>query len=442
MDERRVIHDPIHGGISLEGVFLDLMDRHEMQRLRAVKQLGMGSFVFPGANHTRFEHSLGVYYLAGRMSKALGLSEEDSREVTAAALLHDICHPPFSHTTESILEGEMGADHMYSATKLIRGEIEHCREEDRDILGDVPPISELLESAGISSEKVCNLITMPRSSREGQSSIFAIGDGTQSFFDSNNYAHQVIHGPVDADQMDYLVRDAHYTGVALGRVDTERLMSQMTVCNNNLVLKKGGIYAAEGLMVSRALMYSSVYYHKTVRIAELMLTKAANLSGIDFSDIHLMNDCEFMRKLITCESPAASRLARLVSHRKFYKNAYVRYSHDLAEGQSASLVRYSDPAKKTALESEIAERAGVEDGTVLVDIPSKSTLLSSLRVGKTDVSILDNDGKVRPITKYSPLAKSLQSREIFDWVIVVSTDGSQRREVEEAASRILSLDNA
>jgi len=90
----KTIHDPLHGSIRVEGVFLDLIDRHEMQRLRHIKQLGLGNLVFPGANHTRFEHSLGVYHLAGRMADAIDLSEEDSLTVRAAGLLHDVCHTP------------------------------------------------------------------------------------------------------------------------------------------------------------------------------------------------------------------------------------------------------------------------------------------------------------------------------------------------------------
>ncbi|NLL94175.1 MAG: HD domain-containing protein [Thermoplasmatales archaeon] len=442
MGKRRTIHDPIHGGITLDGVFLELMDRHEMQRLRSIRQLGMGSYVFPGANHTRFEHSLGVYHLSKRMAHALGLDETDTTEVAAAALLHDVCHPPFSHTTEDLLEGVLGSDHMESAVKLINGEIEHCRERDMDILGDVPPISKVLSDAGISPERVCELIALPKSRRDGQGSILDVGADRQAFFKTKDYAHQIIHGPVDADQMDYLMRDAHYTGVTLGAVDIERLMSQMCVGNNRLVLRKGGIYAAEGLMVSRALMYSSVYYHKTVRIAELMLTKAANMSGLDFSDIHLMDDCEFMARLVRCESPAASRLVRSLMHRRFYKNAYVRYSVDMDENELAQFVKYSDKANKAALEAEIAARAGVEEHAVVVDIPSKGALLSAARVGKTDVSIIDDDGRIKSITRYSPLAKSLQNRDVFDWVISVSAEARHRAEVAEAAAKVLALDDA
>ena len=118
-DGMKIIHDPVHGNIRVDGVFLDILDRHEMQRLRSVKQLDFGYLVFPGANHTRFEHSLGVYHLAGKMADAIELSDEDSMTVRAAGMLHDICHAPYSHTLEEIVEERTGLDHMDLARKLI-----------------------------------------------------------------------------------------------------------------------------------------------------------------------------------------------------------------------------------------------------------------------------------------------------------------------------------
>jgi len=98
MGARKMIQDPVHGSIPVDGLFLEILNRHEMQRLRRVRQLGMGNMVFPGANHTRFEHCMGVFHLAGRMASNIGLEREDSDTVRAAALLHDVCHPAFSHT--------------------------------------------------------------------------------------------------------------------------------------------------------------------------------------------------------------------------------------------------------------------------------------------------------------------------------------------------------
>jgi len=97
------IRDPVHGYVKLEGLALDLADTPQMQRLRWIKQLGLASLVYPGANHTRFEHSLGVYHLAGTMADHLGIGDEDKLKVGAAALLHDVGHGPLSHATEAAL---------------------------------------------------------------------------------------------------------------------------------------------------------------------------------------------------------------------------------------------------------------------------------------------------------------------------------------------------
>jgi HD superfamily phosphohydrolase len=321
----KVIYDPVHGSIKVDEPFLTILDRHEVQRLRGVKQLGLGNMVFPGANHTRFEHSLGTYYLAGRMAASIGLSEEDSLTVRMAGLLHDIGHTPFSHATEEITEHVTGTDHMEAAKKLIRGEIRTYQERDDDLFGSTPPISEMIEDNGISSEKVCDLITNPGSADDGLDAFS--GGKRASHFSSKDFIHQIIHGPIDADQIDYLVRDAHYTGVIHGKVDIDRLIGTMRVYNNRIVIEKGGTAAAEGLMVARSLMYSSVYFHRTVRMIRMMLLKSIEASSIDIGGIHLLNDAELMDSLIR-EGGIPSNIARSVRNRILYKNVITVFSED------------------------------------------------------------------------------------------------------------------
>ena len=158
MDRVKVVQDPIHGSISLDGPYLSVMDRHEMQRLRSVRQLGLSNLVFPGANHTRFEHCLGTYHLAGRMADGIGLDRDDSATVRMAGLLHDVCHPPFSHALEAVMERATGLDHMELARALINGRIPNHRSCDSDMFGDSEPMSEIMSRFGISSEEVCDEI--------------------------------------------------------------------------------------------------------------------------------------------------------------------------------------------------------------------------------------------------------------------------------------------
>ena len=435
-DGSKVIYDPIHGSIRVEGPFLSILDRHEMQRLRAVKQLGLGNMIFPGANHSRFEHSLGTYHLAGRMAASIGLSKEDSTTVMMAGLLHDICHTPFSHTTEEIVENATGTDHMQSAKKLITGEIRTYRERDEDLFGGVPPIAEILENNGISSEEVCSLIINPESV---DNRLDAFNGGRRvSHFSSRDFIHQIIHGPIDADQIDYLIRDAHYTGVIHGKVDIDRLIDTMRVYNDRIVIEKGGTAAAEGLMVARSLMYSSVYFHRTVRIIKMMLMKSIEASSIDVKGIYLWNDAELMEALIR-EGGTPSRIARSVQNRILYKKVATVFSEDASEELLEHLSQFTEYRKRKQLEGEIADRAGVDISDVVVDIPPRSILLSNISIGKTDVSILDPEGKVKTLIRLSPIAKALQARDTFGWALLIASPEEHKDAVLKASKKILNL---
>ncbi len=434
----KTIHDPIHGSIAVGGVYLDILDRHEMQRLRNIRQLGLSTLVFPGANHTRFEHSLGTFSLAGRMCDSMGMSADDARAVRAAAMLHDVCHPPFSHTLEQPLRDATGYDHMELSRRLIFGEVPTHLPRDDDALGGVEPISVLLEDAGIDPKFVCDLIAKPLSDTTGLDAFST--EAGQSYFKSKDYAHQVIHGPVDADQMDYLMRDAHYTGVVHGSIDIDRILTRMSIVNGQAVLEKGAVSAAEGLMMSRSLMYSAVYYHKTVKIVEAMLRRAAEISGLDLSNLYLLTDHELLSMLLSSEGRSAELAAKVV-RRDLFKKAFIAYTIDLCDGDREMLAEYASPKGRKTLEERIADAARIDPQDVIVDIPSRSVLLSKLKIGKTDVPIRDG-ARVRSITRYSAVAKALQARDTIDWAVMVSAPKEVSDVVAEASRKVLSLDNA
>lgn len=429
---RKIIFDPIHGSIVVDGVYLEILERHEMQRLRNVKQLDMGYMVFPGANHTRFEHCLGTYHLSGRMADALDLSEDEKRAVMAAGLLHDVCHPPFSHMMEELTVERTGMDHMDLARGLIMGDLRTYRERDEDLFGGTGSIAEILNDSGIDPKKVCDLISYPRS-RSGSDML-----SHMSFFPSGDYVHQIIHGPIDADQMDYLMRDSHYTGVSWGSIDLERILNTIRVHNDGIVVERGGIVAAEGLMVARSLMYSAVYYHTTARIIKMMLTKAVECSDLDVGDMYTWDDSDLTHALID-EGGTPSYLMRSVMSRNIYKSAVMIRSEDVDDDLACILAGYSDYGSRKALEAEIADRAGVDVSEVVVDMPSKSTILSKVKIGKTDVVIMDSNGKVKPITKLSSLAKGIQSRDPFGWKLMVASPISLVDRVSKATRKVLNL---
>jgi len=434
MERSKVIQDPVHGNIPIDGIFLDIMDRQEMQRLRYIRQLGLGYLVFPGANHTRFEHCLGTYHLSGRMAQAIGLSKEDSLTVRMAGLLHDVCHSPFSHSMEYHMEKALGMDHMDLARALITGKVPNHLKIDDDLLDGIRPIGEEISRYGIDPEEVCNLIAYPYSKSDNLDSFLEKHD----YFPSKDYAHQIIHGPVDADQMDYLMRDAYYAGISHGTIDCDRLINTMKVHNDRIVLRRGGMTAAEGLMVSRSLMYTSVYFHETVRIAERMLSKAVDAADIDLSEIYLWKDQDLVQNVISAGGKASNCMRRILN-RDINKKAFAVYSADMNEDIAARLLEFTTRERVVSLEREIADNAGVDEFNVGVELTTRSNLQNNINIGKTDVSIIDDEGKVRSLTRFSPIARSLQARDPYSWAILISAPAALRDAVERSARKVLSL---
>jgi HD superfamily phosphohydrolase len=432
--EQKTIHDSVHGSVRVQGIFLELLHRPEIQRLHGIKQLGLAHLVFPGANHTRFEHSLGTYHVADLMCQALGLEGEERRLALAAALLHDLGHAPFSHTLEEVLENRFSLDHMSMGTSLINGERKVYREEEAEHLGGMPSIDAMLEEAGIPSRRVCDIIVSPgHVGHRGQS---LLTDHGQAHFNGQEYLHQMLHGPVDADQMDYLLRDAYYTGVAHGTIDLDRIMQTIELHNGDLVVRKGGMVAAEGLMVARALMYTSVYFHKTVRIAEMMLCKALELADDSVAEqLQQENDASLGERLMR-QGGRTQRLMTMLKYRQLYKRAHSKYIPDLTDQEVEGLVRLTDYRRRKAVEEMIADRAGVDVSEVILDVPHRELITGEAQLGKTEVPIL-NEGKVRPLTRLSPISRALQSRGVHDWAVMVSCPARYVERVERAAVHTL-----
>jgi len=434
LSEFKVIHDSVHGSVRVGGIYLRLLERPEMQRLHSVHQLGLAHLVFPGANHTRLEHSLGTFQVAGRMAQALSLDEQESGEVLAAALLHDLGHPPYSHTLEEVIKNRTGRDHMEVGRDIIMGLEEGIPSDLVGIAGPMPVMADLLEENGLSAAKVGDIISQDELDRVNQERLH-VEDG-QVHFGGQNYLRQIVHGPVDADQMDYLLRDAHYTGVAHGTIDLDRIMETIQIFHGDMVVDKGGIVAIEGLLVARALMYTSVYFHKTVRIAEMMLCKAVEMAGDNaLEGIHSETDCGLFQKLLKAGG-RASELANMMSYRVLFKKAFSLRTAELDDSTLEALLPLSDYGRRKAKEAEIADRAGLDVSKVIVDVPSRGVMLSEPRIGKTDVPIMDGD-RVRPLSKFSPLARALQYRSVHDWAIMVSCPRLHVDEVCKAAQKAL-----
>ena len=231
--ERKIINDPVFGFINIpKGLLYDIVRHPLLQRLTRIKQVGLSSVVYPGAQHTRFQHSLGAFYLMSEAitqltSKGNFIFDSEAEAVQAAILLHDIGHGPFSHVLEDTIV------------------------------------------QGVSHEEI-SLMLMERMNKEmnGQISL-----AIQIFKDEypKRFLHQLVSGQLDMDRLDYLRRDSFYTGVTEGNIGSARIIKMLDVADDRLVIESKGIYSIENFLTARRLMYWQVYLHKTSVAYERML---------------------------------------------------------------------------------------------------------------------------------------------------------------------------
>ena len=379
----KVIRDPVHGYIELDKLALSLIDAPSMQRLRRINQLGLSNLVYPGANHTRFEHSIGVMHLATVLTSQIdSVTTNEKNELRAAALLHDIGHGPLSHVTESIISHYTRRKHDDVKDIINRGEI-----------------SEILQEHDLNPANIAKHI-------KGET---AIG--------------QILSSEIDVDRMDYLVRDAHYTGVAFGLVDHVRLIHEMQFYENKLVVTPGGLKAAESLLVSRFLMHPSVYYHHVSRIAETMCTRAIEYliknKALDPFELGEMNDARLFETMRADEG-YAGELAQRLDERRLYKRAlYVGF-----ESVGENVLRHRSNVER--VEGEIAEMVGIDPENVLIDIP-KAPDIAEMK------ALIKVDGKMLRLDEASHVVATLERAHKDNWKMGVYTPKEHRDAVGKAA---------
>lgn len=232
LNKKKIINDPVFGFINVQSeIVFDLLEDPIVQRLRQIKQLGMSYLVFPGANHTRFEHAIGASHLMRQAISVLRLkgheiTNQEAEAVTIAILLHDVGHAPFSHVLENTL-------------------------------------------VNISHEEI-SLLLMQELNRKFDGKLeLAIQIFTNQY--KKQFLHQLVSSQLDMDRLDYLSRDSFFTGVAEGTVGIDRIIKMLNIYEDKLVVDIKGIYSIEKFLISRRLMYWQVYLHKTVVAAEFLL---------------------------------------------------------------------------------------------------------------------------------------------------------------------------
>ena len=383
------IKDSVHDHIEVEGVAEALLDTPAVQRLRHIKQLGTVQLVYPSANHTRFEHSLGVYHLASRTLSHLGVDGVQADRIEAAALLHDVGHGPYSHNVEALTHRRTGKYHDDVTDLLARGEV-----------------AETLRDHGLDPERVAALVR---------------GEGRYG---------QLVSGELDVDRMDYLVRDAHHTGVPYGTIDHERLVRELRFAEGELVLAEGNVQTAESLLLARALMNPTVYQHHVARIGKAMLRRAAerllDATPVDAAELRRMDDHDLIAALR--ETGATADFAERLRTRDLYKRAVWAELTDVPDR-----VLDADHEALREFEREIASAAAVDPEEVILDVPAEPSMTEST----TRVMV---NGDVRRLDRQSPLVSGLRTAQRQQWRLgVYATPGATER-VGRAAADALGFD--
>ncbi len=331
------ISDPIHHYIYLSDLEKDIVDTPVFQRLRRIRQLAGAHLTYPSANHTRFEHSLGVKHLADFATDILYEKEyickDDIERVRLAALLHDVGHGPFSHIFEEVINQIHHEDFTYNIIK-------------RTLINDI------LNKYGYSSEEIAALA-------RGRS--------------NNKFLNEVISGILSVDVMDYLPRDSYFTGTEHGRVDSERIIRSYEVFEDEdrLALNKSALYSLESLMISRYQMFKAVYFHRSVRAAQVMLLHSILYGYKELSLDEKVKDPEsyisltddlMLGELLHISNDHASRLAKDYLDRRLLKCVY------------EEIIQSNEKVKPSLedLKNRIIEVTKVED--IYIDIPSTSSL--------------------------------------------------------------------
>ncbi len=234
-NKKKIINDPVYGFVNIPfELIYDLIEHSWFQRLRRIKQLGLSYLVYPGAQHTRFQHVIGAMSLTFQAveilkSQGIEITQHESESVCAAILLHDMGHGPFSHTLEGL------------------------------IIKDVPHEAVSLRFMELLNEQFDGKLTT------------AIEIFTNKY--KKKFLHQLVSSQLDMDRLDYLRRDSFYTGVQEGSIGHDRIINMLNVVNDELVIEEKGIYSVEKFLIARRLMYWQVYLHKTVVAAEQLLIK-------------------------------------------------------------------------------------------------------------------------------------------------------------------------
>lgn len=404
------IKDPIYGYIQITGTERSIIDTRPVQRLRRLRQLAGSEYVYPGANHTRFEHSLGVMHLAGVLSKRLpvGLKDDEIETVMLAGLLHDVGHGPFSHVFEPLLIRNLEKTHEDLTTWIV--------EESE--------LADVIQKEGYDPHVV------------GRLAAGRLNKPRMEFMD------QIIRSTIDVDKMDFIVRDSYHTGAEYGRVDISRLIYTMDLLDGNLAVDATAIPTLEAFLIARMESFRTIYFHRVARAVQIMLEKAlekANdelkLTDFDSPEEYLsLDDYTVWSSLRTCKK--SKEIIRAIEERRLLKNAYekVFFTRD-------KLVTsiFTNETVRDRIEEEIATKARVKPEHVTIDVPSLPSVpyYHSVDIEPMDIPVFykTKTGERVP-QRLEDLSRVIGVLRVFMSIVRVYTEESHRGEVAEAAKKV------
>jgi HD superfamily phosphohydrolase len=407
------IKDPVHGYVYITQAEKEVIDSYPMQRLRRLRQLAGSEYVYPGANHTRFEHCVGVMFLAGNVLEnphvSQHVSEEEVDMCRISALLHDCGHGPFSHVFEQLLIRELDKTH-------------------EDITSWIIEKSEV-------SDKLAKLGYKP--AEIGALAVGKYHKPGKAFLD------QIISSAVDVDKQDFILRDTYHTGAEYGFIDVYRLIHALDVMGENLAVELGALSALEAFMIARIESFKSIYFHRTGRAAQIMLATAmekANselgLTAFKTPEEYLqLDDYTVWAALKKCK--ASKGIISDLEHRRMLKCAYERTFYE-KDAMVSNL--FGREAYRHQVRSEISKEAGVDIESVIIDVPTvpsvpyhHAVLMESMEI---PVFTRSPKGK-RAQQRLSDSSKIFETLKGFMNILRVYTSDEDREKVEKATGKIL-----
>ena len=407
------IKDPVHGYVYINEVEKEIIDSYPMQRLRRLRQLAGSEYVYPGANHTRFEHCVGVMYLAGKAVENPNISrlvsDEEGDLTRVSALLHDVGHGPFSHVFEQL---------------LIR-DLEQTHEDITSWIIEKGELSDKISKMGYKPEEV------------GKLAVGKLHKPGKAFLD------QIISSGVDVDKQDFIVRDTFHTGAEYGFIDVFRLIHALDVLGEDLAVELGALSALEAFIIARIESFKSIYFHRVGRAAQIMLAMAMEKADKDLGltafktpeEYLAMDDYTVWAALKTCES--SKGIINDLEHRRMLKCAYERTFYEKDTMVSNIFGR---EAYRQQMQREIAKEAGVDTEAVVIDVPTvpsvpyhHAVLMEAMEI---PVFSRSQTGKKTPY-RLSDISKIIENLKGFINILRVYTNATDRAKVERATAKIL-----